>query len=347
MGDDVPSVAARRALLHLGNLLLHLEPPPAPTPSEPTAPVGSVCYDCACVTTPPADQCPRCGSASRLLLPGAPMQLLSAGRVLHTRLQRYPGLPTTQSLPPPLNLLTLLTLRQWLQHVQRHRGRWSAHLIPSVPLLSGDFVLCLANETPLDALASCPPGLIWEYKPEKEHHILHPSVPQRQAPEPTCWIVAPRCPQCGRPQALTAYLLPPAGSPTASLPSACCWFTPSSVPLTSAAAARSFVDLAGTSLAGVLPISILRRPSCSTPPVPPPTPWSRTLPPPPEASGGTALDDQPAPEPLRFLSVNCGGVGGKLANLLALLSYADADVICLQEAASLPPDAFKGTPYRA
>ena len=215
-----------------------------------------------------------------------------------------------------------------------------------MPLLSGDFVSCFANATSQDSLVPCPPGLIWTYQQEMEHLTLHLSVPQPSALESSCWVVAPRCPQCGRPQALTAYLIAPATLPTESPPSFCCWFTPPGAPLTSATAARSYINLHGTSFAGVLPTSDLRRPACSTPPVPSPTLWSRTLPPPPETPGDPAPDDRPDPEPLRILSINCGGAGSKLGNLLALLSYTDADVICLQEAAALPLDAFQGTPYR-
>ena len=49
---------------------------------------------------------------------------------------------------------------------------------------------------------------------------------------------------------------------------------------------------------------------------------------------------------LRVLSINCGGAVGGPARLTALLVYADPDVVCLQEAASLPQSLGPDLLYR-
>lgn len=59
------------------------------------------------------------------------------------------------------------------------------------------------------------------------------------------------------------------------------------------------------------------------------------------------LSTDPSPPPLRILSVNCGGLGTKLAKFVALTIFADPDLNCLQEAGPIPPDSLSGLPYRA
>ena len=212
------------------------------------------------------------------------------------------------------------------------------------PSPSADFVLCLANNTSPYSLVPCPPSSSGAPTGDRAPNSAPqpsstrglgvymlgrgPPLPTvRPPPGPDRYLFTP-----GRPHPPRARRPPAAG-------------LPHQAPPTSAATTRSYVDLHGTSLAGVLPTSILHRQSCSTPPVPRPTPWSRTLPLSFETPVGSTLDDQPDQEPLQMLSITCGGAVGKMGNLLARLSFIDAVVICLHETASLLLDAFQGTPY--
>ena len=100
---------------------------------------------------------------------------------------------------------------------------------------------------------------------------------------------------------------------------------------------------------GILPTSLLRGATCS-PPTPLPSPYNDSLhrqSPTGTSSPRPPLSASTTPEPLRVLSVNCGGASSKLPRLVALLLFADADVVCLQEAAGFPPDCFCGLPYRS
>ena len=51
--------------------------------------------------------------------------------------------------------------------------------------------------------------------------------------------------------------------------------------------------------------------------------------------------------PLRILTINCGGIGNKFPRLLAVLLHSDPDVLCLQEAGSLPPESLAHLPFQS
>lgn len=89
-------------------------------------------------------------------------------------------------------------------------------------------------------------------------------------------------------------------------------------------ASRSSAPCGSTGLVGVLPLSLLSASACAPPS---PNPWDeqarshmlRVY-----SGPADALVDCPS-EPLRILSVNCGGLSSKVHLLLALLDYADPE----------------------
>lgn len=198
-----------------------------------------------------------------------------------------------------------------------------------------------------DTLLLLPGESEWMYVASDGHLQLR-AVPTNYQQDPLAvpWLLSPACPICARPLALLAIMLHHPSTPYASDPHHCCWTTPSSIPLTSEAASRSSVNAGGQPLLGVLPTSTLRRSQCSPDPPPPPTPLSRRLLRHMPLAHSPPTTSTAPPAPLRILSINCGGAAAKLPRLVALLMYVDPDIICLQEAAALPPADLQGLPYR-
>jgi endonuclease/exonuclease/phosphatase family metal-dependent hydrolase len=117
-------------------------------------------------------------------------------------------------------------------------------------------------------------------------------------------------------------------------------------PLTASLAQRSSVGLANSSVPGVLPTSQLRSTHCEPCVIPTLDPlcagplrlaYDHIVP-------DSKLSDYD-PGPIRLLSVNCGGLADKLPRLVALLLHTDADIVCLQEAATLNATALAGLPF--
>ena len=347
MGDDPSPAVAHRALTHLGNLLHGLDPNLA-APGSTADPLAAACYHCHSLFTPPRPVCPICLRPSTLGLPGPDPDLVHAGHLLSDRLRRYKGLPFLALLPAPINVLICLVLRSWLRTLHHHQRRWTDLTLPSAPLLSGGRVLCLWNWVDPDSLLPLPAGTYWRYIDHEDFSSLQAApLPPPLACPSTPWLLSPTCSTCGRPQPLHASVLWTPTDGFLSSPGYCCWSTPPGTPLTSRAASRSCVSIGASPLLGVLPVSTLRRSECSPPTPPPTTPLSRLLlrhlPPPrplPATGGGP-------PEPLRLLSLNCGGASDKLPRLIALMVHTDPDIVCLQEAAGFTPAHFHGLAYQS
>ena len=154
----------------------------------------------------------------------------------------------------------------------------------------------------------------------------------------------PPCPCCGRPLPLQGQITESHSRPFTSPRLSCCWRTLPSTPFTPEAASRSTLQLQQHALPGVLPTSLLRQWSCSGP-IPPRHHTLRALIPPPSSQPPPdTLPAIPSPDPLRLLSVNCGGVAAKIPELLALILSSDADIVCLQEAAGARAGFTAGFP---
>ena len=95
------------------------------------------------------------------------------------------------------------------------------------------------------------------------------------------------------------------------------------------------------------PTGFLRGVQCSTPlPAALPDPLAAAFRSAYAPTGARPREDLGAASVLRVLSINCGGAVGGPARLTALLVYADPDVVCLQEAASMPQSLGPDLSYR-
>ena len=115
-------------------------------------------------------------------------------------------------------------------------------------------------------------------------------------------------------------------------------------------AARSCLPLGSTALAGALPTAHLHSWSCQPPGTIPCPAAAR------DAFAGAHLFQgvqaqlaaacDPEAAALRVLTINCGGLGSKIPQLLMLLDHTEADVVCLQEVDTLDPADLHGLGYR-
>ena len=249
-----------------------------------------------------------------------------------------------------MNYLVLTSARCWIRHLRRHLHRWSPTVLPSVPLLSNGSVLCLWNYFDVASLIPLQPDCRWRYLPHGDHTALFMLLaPSTEDPRARLlpWLHAPLCSSCGRPLPLNSHILYLPESPYATEPGFGCWTTPPGTPLTSASASRSTVCAGPISLAGVLPTSTLLRATCDAPPIPAPTPLSDLLLRHQPPARPLPTSSSHIPEPLRLLSINCGGVAAKIPQLIALILAADPDIICLQEAAANTSQTLLGLPFRS
>ena len=217
---------------------------------------------------------------------------------LTSRLQHYHGLPVLRRLPPALALLILHHIESWLRHLHQHQRRWTSVTLPSVPLLSSGELLVIWNTASPQLLLTPPPDLCWHYHASSDYLTLT-LISSTADPVPQAILWAPTCPTCGRPQPLTGHLLTTSTADYSSAAGVCCWSTPPGRPLTASAAARASVAFAGDALQGVLPVSLLRRSSCTPPRTPPPLPpYNVThLEPRPRTGAGRFLRRHPSPPP--------------------------------------------------
>ena len=302
-----------------------------------------------------SSSCPCCHSVATFSLPGLSAQQSSwLQRIQRHAFSAYPGLPALRQLHPLLGLHLLHAIQCWLLHINRRLGSWTSSTIPSPPLLSASGVLCIWNTPKTTQLLPCPPHQLWIYVLHHHgyYHLLH-CDPHLTAISSVAVLQSTPCTHCGKPRPLLAtVLLSPATKPEDAFTSerfTCCWWTPPSEPLTTTHAASSTTSFAGHLFPAVLPLSLLRKRTCSPPLLPPTNPaqaasLSAAYSSPPLSS---RLRDSTPPPPFRVLSVNCGGLGCMLAQLFALLLYAEADIVCLQEVGPVPHDAFAGFPYKA
>lgn len=166
---------------------------------------------------------------------------------------------------------------------------------------------------------------------------------------PSVWLLSSHCHRCSRPQVLSGSLIlqsPMASGGFTGFP--ICWWMPPGMSPSAAMAVRSVVTICGVPMKGVLPLSRLRAFSCSME-VPAQAPGAAVdeflqayCPP----GLGARTEDPPFQEPLRVLSINCGGLTTKLPRLLVLLTCCDPDVVCLQETSDCVADPIPGIPYR-
>ena len=165
---------------------------------------------------------------------------------------------------------------------------------------------------------------------------------------PATWLSAPSCSRCGRSAVLQGFLvLSDLGTPPHLAPGVCWWAAPDA-PLTAELASRSGICVGAHHLPGILPVRHLRAFHCA-PVIPlsgPAAVFEELL----LSYGGSLLTgrlaDPVLAEPLRVLSINCGGLTTKLPRLLALLHWTDPDVVCLQETSGCLAEPLPGMAYR-
>ena len=263
--------------------------------------------------------------------------------------QRSKQFQPLDSAPPLIRLHILLSLRSWLQYLNSALHKWQPRTLPSPPLMTASGILCIWNVLRHTELTPVMPTNVWTYRttPMGDQGLFQSAAALTPLPPPSPWLLAPPCSRCGRPQPLNGSLSCQALIASCSQPQSCCWWTPPGQPLSAHHASLSTSTLGPTALPGVLPTTLLRRPSCA--PKPPHT-WEGI-----DMSGfvsaystdiTVAAPSAPL-EPLRILSINCGGLTSKLHLLLALLHSSDPDVVCLQEVGSAGAAAsLNSLPYR-
>ena len=240
----------------------------------------------------------------------------------------------------------------WLRYLNASLHRWTPTTLPSPPLLAGSSILCIWNHLRQTTLMLLQPQHHWAYLEGAEGNY---TLRQLQEPSPhsgwmaparDTWLLSTPCPRCGRPRPLSAIVSEAATTPITSAPGACCWWTAPGEALTSQNAAQATVTMGCVTLPGMLPTTLLRRSQCSPSAA---APWEQTSPHFHAAYTHPAVrPQQPADtEPLRIMSINCGGLTEKIPRLLALLDYSDPDVTCLQEVGSYQAaQALYQLPYR-
>lgn len=214
--------------------------------------------------------------------------------------------------------------------------RWTPSVCPSIPLLSNGAILCVWNHVDLGMLSNPPEGCMWVYAATAGGAQILQHTPSTLCPDDAPlfpYIMGPPCPRCGRPRPQYSIIAPTVTADSYVSPPECCWWSAPNEPLTAMHAAAVSGSPCLTYLDGVLPLQRFRRPQCHPAP---PTIWAPDVSVPFLQSYAYAASptSSPAPDPLRILSINCGGLGAKLHLLLAILDATDPDVVCLQEVGS-------------
>lgn len=304
------------------------------TPSPQPRPLMFVCVNCEKLTFSSALTCAHCGDGTVQCLRSSttPCPIIPET----CRAEHSLCLPAGSLTGLPLFYVVAVVhvLLDWIAALVVKSRRYSRGAAISPPfLINGEVIVWIVEDPIWVSHPILRPGSVFFYEPSAGHYRLSSIelVTLLQRIQSGVVLSGPICRSCLRLAASSAevpwvsILLRDNISITGDL----CCFMPLSTPITQELASRSVTRFGPIILSGVVPTSLRRQKFCT--PVLPPSVSRPCLDASPPVANPIVTADPASPASFSVLSLNCGGISGKIDNVAALVCWLDPDVVCLQE----------------